>query len=118
MMLGFAFYCSFCVYKPEFLASTYFIREQYGFKVRLLFRVLAAIWGIGAYWWAIQEYIHPTGSFGPGTPNLFISVCIGFGIALFCFLFVRSGRAKRLGRRKENSKTEVPRSARDDNFLK
>lgn len=98
MILGFAFYCCFCIYRPEFLASTYFIREKYGFKVRLLFRVLATIWGLGALWWAVQQYVHPDPAWGTEKPSLLIAGLIGIGLSWLCFVFVRSGRRRKLKR--------------------
>ena len=99
MILGFAFYCCFCIYKPEFLASTYFIREQYGFKIRLFFRLLASIWGLGALWWAIQQYSQPDPAWGTERPNLFIAGGIGIGLSFLCFVLVRWGRRRKLKRK-------------------
>jgi len=100
MCLGFTVFCFVCVFRPEYLASTYFIREKYGPKVTLLFRVLALLFGLGGVRIAIDTYRNSP--FGQ-QPNLIVSSFIGLVIATFFILFVKWGRERRLRQRSKQN---------------
>ncbi len=103
MILGFTIFCFVCVFRPEYLASTYFIREKYGPKVTLLFRVLAVLFGIGGVQMTINTYKESPRAFGPEQPNLIVSGILGFVIAMFFVLFVRWGRERKLKQRSKQN---------------
>ena len=99
MCFGFTLFCVVCIFRPEYLASTYnFIREKYSPKVTLLFRILAFVSAAGGVQMSINVY-KSDHAFSPQPPNLMISAAVGFGLGLFCVAFVRWGRKRKLARK-------------------
>jgi hypothetical protein len=99
MVLGFLIFCLVSIYKPEYLASTYFIREKYSPKVMLLFRGLALLFALGGVQMTVNIYKESPKSFGPQPPNLIVSGIIGIVLAWFIILFVKFGRERKLRQR-------------------
>ncbi len=96
IFLGFSIFCLVCVFRPEYLASTYFIREKYSPKVTALFRLLAVAFSLGGVQMTIDIYRESRGTFGPQPSNPFVSSVIGIALAVFLVSFVRWGRERKL----------------------
>lgn len=101
MALGFSIFCLVSIFKPEYLASTYFIREKYSPTTRLLFRGVAAVFCLGGMQMTTNLYRDSWKSFGPEPPNLLISSAIGVLLGLFFVLFVEWGEKENFNKNRE-----------------